>query len=151
MIGLLGSTYFIGFAIGSIIFPRLADIIGRKPVELLGTLIYAILMLCFIFGSNMSGLFVTLGIFGLRSSMNLQISYIHILEFLPAIRRNCFTTSIFLIDVISAIAGPLYYNYASSFHGLFYFSLFLAIFNFFVTLFWIPESYRFYISKRKFS
>ena len=35
IIGLIGSSYFLGMAVSSVLFPRLADIIGPKPILIL--------------------------------------------------------------------------------------------------------------------
>lgn len=76
---MIASSYFIGYLVGSLIFPCLADRYGRKPFELLGMVAYSLCLILIMSGESLVTLYVAMILFGLRCPLNTQISYIHIL------------------------------------------------------------------------
>ncbi len=74
----LGSCFFIGFMIGAIVFLRLSDIVGRRPVVLVGYLLQIISSIILLSASNIETLYVGLFLLGLKSSPQVQVAYIQI-------------------------------------------------------------------------
>ena len=70
-IGLIGSSYFLGYMIGSIIFAPLADFIGRKKVIIIGASIFFMTMLYMLFvATTVNGLYLGMFMIGFRTSAN---------------------------------------------------------------------------------
>ena len=51
-IGRIGSSFFVGTFIGSILIPRAADVVGRKPMFVLGLVIYIFVIVGLIFATK---------------------------------------------------------------------------------------------------
>ena len=70
-IGLIGSCFFLGYMIGSIIFAPLADLIGRKKVIMIGAAVFFFTMVFMLFvASTVNGLYLGMFLIGLRTSAN---------------------------------------------------------------------------------
>lgn len=57
----------------------------------------------------------------------------------------------FVIDTLAAVFTPFYYEHFKSFHGLFYFALVFSTLILIGTIFFIPESFRYYITTRRYT
>lgn len=109
-IGLIGLFLFLGIIIGALIFPRAADLMGRKPVILLGFLLHIVIMLLFLFCQGIKEmLYVSIFLLGFKSLMNSQIAYILLLETVAADKRNQYGSIIITLDSIWQILIVAYY------------------------------------------
>lgn len=109
-IGLIGLFLFSGIIVGSLIFPRASDLIGRKPVILLGFLLHIIIMLLFLFCQGVKiMLYVCIFLLGFKSLMNSQIAYILLLETVSSDKRNQYGSMIITLDSIWQILIVAYY------------------------------------------
>ena len=80
--GILGSMYFFGFCISSLVASRLADIYGRRLVTLVNTTIQVITQCALIFSTSFKLSAALLFVLGLCASGRLAVSYAYMLEFL---------------------------------------------------------------------
>ena len=81
--GLFGSCFFIGLVISSLIFPSLADSIGRQPITLLGVTIQALSSLCMLFSKSLYFSYALLFIMGIAMAPRFFVGYVYAMEFLP--------------------------------------------------------------------
>ena len=79
----MASINFIGFTIGSLLFVRLADVYGRKPVVLVATAVTPIGIVCIIYlGTSLYSVYTIVFFMGLTYSTRASISYLLATEFL---------------------------------------------------------------------
>lgn len=82
-VGLIGSCIYIGWSASSFILPRVADIIGRKPVFCLSMLIQTIAFIGLFFTSNIYVAYFFMFLFGVASVGRTSISFLYLMEVLP--------------------------------------------------------------------
>lgn len=63
--GLIGSCYFIGFMVGALFIPRLADIFGRRWIIIVGLACNVLGVLLIVFASSLGFIYAALIILGL--------------------------------------------------------------------------------------
>lgn len=68
--GAIGSTFFVGFMIGALLFLRLADIVGRRYVAIGGYLTHCVVVVMLLAAQNLETIYVALFILGLKTSPN---------------------------------------------------------------------------------
>lgn len=65
----LGTSFFIGFLIGSAVFMWLSDIVGRKIIIQIGLILHIVILLFVLYVRSLAVLFIFLFVFGLRVPM----------------------------------------------------------------------------------
>ena len=85
-IGLLGSSLFIGWASAATILPRLSDLYGRKKIFVLSMMIQTVSFLGFFFSRNIDAMTAFMFLFGVASVGRCSISYLYLMDLLPANR-----------------------------------------------------------------
>ena len=83
-LSLIGSMFLAGAWIGSFILPRLADIKGRKPVFLLGLVLYVITVLGLLFATNKNVMYGLLVLGGVSETGRYYVAYVYANEILPS-------------------------------------------------------------------
>lgn len=91
-IGLIGSSLFIGWAAGAVVLPRLADLYGRKIVFIVSMIIQTISLVGFFFSRNIDLTTACMFVLGVSSTGRCAISYLYMMELLPANRQVLFGT-----------------------------------------------------------
>ncbi|MEJ5137552.1 MULTISPECIES: MFS transporter [Acinetobacter] len=150
MLGVVFSASLFGLFIGSLFLSSLADRFGRRPILLISTLAFSVLMLLTPSVSSVEQLtiirFVT-GIF-LGGIMPNVMAYSS--EIVPSKYRiltmmviSCgYTVGAMLGGGISALLTPI-----GGWHAIFYFGGIIPLIIFFIMLFTLPESLQFMVSK----
>lgn len=150
MLGVVFSASLFGLFIGSLFLSSLADRFGRRPILLISTLAFSVLMLLTPSVSSVEQLtiirFVT-GIF-LGGIMPNVMAYSS--EIVPSKYRiltmmviSCgYTVGAMLGGGISALLTPI-----GGWHAIFYFGGIIPLIIFFIMLFMLPESLQFMVSK----
>jgi MFS family permease len=80
---MIGSCFFIGCFIGSFILPRIADIKGRKPMFLLGLILYITCVLGLLFSKNKILMYFFLIIGGISETGRYYVAYVYAIEIIP--------------------------------------------------------------------
>lgn len=147
-IGLIGSSYFLGFMLGSIIFAPLADIIGRKRVIMLGAAMFFFTMLFMLFVANtVNGLYLGMFLIGFRTSANSQIVYVMITEYTDMKSRVYFCIFCNVLESVMNLFNGFYYTVGGHYKVLYYFGAILSFILVIWTYLWIPESPRYLKTK----
>jgi MFS family permease len=79
-IGFIGSIFLLGTFIGSFIFPRIADIKGRKPMFLLGLSLYILVVIGLMLCKSLKLAYVLLFIGGLSEVGATYVAYVYCVE-----------------------------------------------------------------------
>jgi MFS family permease len=79
-VGFIGSMFLLGTFIGSFILPRLADILGRKPIVLFGLFIYLVDVVGFIFCKNLYLAYGLLFLGGIAETGGYYVAYVYCVE-----------------------------------------------------------------------
>lgn len=82
-LGFMGTILFIGLFLSSLIFPRLGDIHGRKPIFIKYFFIHVIGVLLITIAYNIYWIYIGLFLVGLGSSIRIAIGYVFVFEFFP--------------------------------------------------------------------
>ena len=101
-----GSGFLGGCFIGSFIMPRLADIYGRKPMFVLGLLIYTCVVVGTIFCKKLWLGSVLMFIGGISETGRYYVAYVYVVEFVPLRYQDKVGLAIFMAfgTVLTCIA-----------------------------------------------
>lgn len=81
--GAIGSLFFFSSFISVMIFPRMADIYGRKYIFIFGLYLHTIILVCFLFIKTLSYVYLLVFIYGIAEGAKDYIAYIYLMEFMP--------------------------------------------------------------------
>ena len=82
-VGFIGSSFFVGAFVGSFILPRIADIKGRKPMFLLGLIIFFMVSIATLFNTNLYFAYVILFFGGISETGRYYVAYVYVVEMMP--------------------------------------------------------------------
>ena len=82
-IGYIGSSYITGVVLGTLIFPRLADIYGRKKVFYIGLSIYLTIVGFLLTFTNLYLYYFFIFLMGLGLPARFMIGYVYLNELIP--------------------------------------------------------------------
>jgi MFS family permease len=81
-LGLLGTMFFAGAFVGSFFLPRLADIIGRRPIFMIGLSLYFCAVAGSIFCQNLYLCYFIIFVGGVAESARYYVAFVYCLEFM---------------------------------------------------------------------
>jgi MFS family permease len=102
-IGLMGTFIFLGFLVGAMIFPRLADIHGRKPIFRTYFLLHIVAIGTILFAPSLYFVYFGFLLLGLGSTVRTSVAFVHCLELMEIKYQNIVATIIKTIDCSSPI------------------------------------------------
>jgi MFS family permease len=150
-IGFIGSTFLIGTFVGSFIFPRLADIVGRKPIFIIGLVLYIIDTVGFIFCDSLELAYLLLFIGGLAETGAYYVAYVYCVEMMPEVYQNLGGLSIFLVFAFVKMFFSIYFWFLSkNWIGMAIIALVTATISLVLTIFIMPDTPRYLYSNKKF-
>ena len=86
--GFLGSSFMAGCFIGSFMLPRAADIVGRRPMFLLGLGIFISVVIASLFCHNIKFAYFLLFMGGISETGRYYVAYVYLIEFVPDRYQN---------------------------------------------------------------
>ncbi len=146
----LSTIYFSGFFTGSVIFLVLADIIGRKPIMLLGLLIHIALNISINYITSYTYLVIYLVLFGIRIPMASHVPYMLLMELVSPKYRSQFSVLVNGIDGLGNLFIALGFKYLQDWKLWFVINDIETGLILLSAIIFLPESPRYLISKSKF-
>lgn len=95
--GWLGSSFISGCFLGSFIFSRLADIIGRRPVFMFGLCLHMSVVLGSLVCKSINLAYFLLFLGGLGEVCRYYVAYVYNIEMMPMHLQNATGLYIFLV------------------------------------------------------
>ena len=103
VIGEIGSCFFIGTFVGSFILPRLGDVYGRKPMFLLGLVIYIGALFGLLWCTSLSALYLLLICCGIGETGRYYVAYVYVIEIFPVKHQSLVGLCIFISFSVSKV------------------------------------------------
>ena len=94
--GLIGTMFLLGCFLGSFALPRAADIIGRKPIFILGLCIYVCVVVSCLFCTSLYLCYFLLFMGGISETGRYYVAYVYVVEFMPLEHQDAAGLYIFL-------------------------------------------------------
>ena len=98
MIGLIGSVFLLGIVVGCSTLTRLGDVLGRKPIYMLGLVMHISFMTGLLISTNVYFSYVLLFIFGLSITSRYYVGYTYNLEMQPKSHYVLVSTTMFVFE-----------------------------------------------------
>ena len=147
----LGTSFFIGFLIGSAIFMWLSDIVGRKIIIQIGLILHIVILLVVLLLRGLPVLYIFLFVFGLRVPMAAHVGSLMTYEMVGQRVRSYATSVLTILDGTTNVWMPVFFYYAKDWRYLFWGLIGLVAIIFLIVTFLVPESPRILIAKQKFA
>jgi MFS family permease len=109
MIGLIGAMFLCGIVIGCMTLTRMGDVVGRKPIYMLGVVMHIGVMCGLILSKNAYFDFLLVFLFGMSVTARYYVGYAYNLEMQPKSHYVLVSTSMFLIESVVYITICLYF------------------------------------------
>lgn len=139
-----------GIVVGCMTLTRMGDVVGRKPIYMLGVVMHIVVMIGLIVSYNAYLDFLLVFTFGMSVTARYYVGYAYNLEMQPKSHYVLVSTSMFLIESVVYISICLYFWLVKGPWQILQIpNLLLSVMGI-VFLFFMPESPRFLISKKRF-
>ncbi len=149
-LSLLGTAFFAGFFLGSVVFLPLSDRIGRKPIVLMGLLLQIVMTILLFFVRSLWFLYLFCAILGIRMPMASHNAFVLLVEITTPSWRPFVSMYVNGADgAITLVLSFLYYM-LQSWKPLFVGVTVMCFIVLVLFALCIPESPRFFIARNKF-
>ena len=149
-LGLEGTFYFIGFLVGSIVWMRLTDFVGRKWMIFSGYIAHIVIQLIYLIDFSTTSIYIAMFFFGLKTPLTTSLSYLMLLEIVgPSYRATaCAINSV--LDGTTNLWLPLLHQFGKSWWILYWLNIGQAFLLIIPLLIFVKESPKFLVSVKKF-
>ena len=135
-----------GIILGSLVSMRLADIYGRKPIIVIGLVMYGVSALILFLIKEEWAVFLAIALCGFQMPNTCQCAYLLMIEYLDPSHRSKFSSVANIVDGGSNIWLPFYFRYTDSWIYLLTLISALIVALFILVVILIPESPRFLVT-----
>jgi MFS family permease len=149
-VGFIGSSLFIGWSISAFILPRIADIVGRRPVFMLSMFIQTIAFTGLFLSRSIYVNYAFMFLFGTASVGRCSISFLYLMELLPKAQQILVGTILQVHNSVLVVFGCIYFWKISK--NWIWLELYACISGVIAMIctFFMPESPKFLITKNKY-
>ena len=149
-IGLIGSSFFAGWAFSSFIIPRLADVYGRRVTFIYSMVLQTLAFIGVIFSRDINITTVLMFFMGIAAPARTTIGFLYLMELLPAKSRPLAAISHHFVASFVNVVGCLYFWLISkNWRWLEIMACFIGLIACLGACI-MPESPKFYISNKKY-
>lgn len=149
-IGLFGTFFLTGTFVGSFIFPRLGDVKGRKPIFLVGLVLYIATIVAALFTTNMYFAYAILFVSGVSDTAKFFVGYVYAVELMPKYFQDYTGMLIFVVmGLIQAFNALTFWFVYKDWRINAYIAIAVSAISFVMTIISLPESPRFLHAKDK--
>jgi hypothetical protein len=149
-VGMIGAVFLFGIVVGCVTLARLGDVLGRKPVYLIGLVMHLSLMVGLLLTSNLNLAFLLMFLFGVSLTGRYYVGYTYNLEMQPKSHHVIVSTTMFLSESFVYTFICFYFLYSSRNWKVLQIPNIIMSFAGIVFLCCFPESPRFLLSQRKY-
>lgn len=140
-IGMIGSSFFIGWTLTTILLPAMADKYGRKWIFRLSTLTTGIAMVFLLISTELYLTVLMMFICGLATPGRISVGFVYGTEFFPKSLRSVYGTCFLVIDTCTLPLTALYFGWVDvDYRPLLIFGTSFSFFSCAGQFMFIPES-----------
>lgn len=114
-LGMIGSSFFIGWTSGTLIIPPLFDKFGRKWPFRICCIVSLAAMTCIAFSRSLDFTIVMMTVCGFCTSGRISVGYIYAAEFLSPKKRVLYATILLFADNLSGWFSAIYFKQISKY------------------------------------
>ena len=151
MVGLIGALFLMGIVVGCSTLTRLGDVIGRKPVYLIGLFMHLFFMIGILISTIKIVSYALLFIFGMSVTARYYVGYTYNLEMQPKSHYVLVSTTMFMFESVVYFFICIYFSFISKNWKLLQIPNVVLCVSGIIFLFWMPESPKFLIAQKKFT
>jgi len=82
-LSMIGSSFFLGTFVGSFILPRMADVYGRRPLFMVGLVIYISVVFGLLLSTTKHMMYILLFFGGISETGRYYVAYVYAIEIAP--------------------------------------------------------------------
>lgn len=139
MTGMIGSMFFVGYFIGSLV-PRFADIYGRKPFIVFGSIVQGIAGILLALSTNVYTISANYLIIGICAPLLCSIGYNHTMELIPSKDSSLSNGVLMSFDALGSLFGMLYFRFMDINMDYFLYATSATAIIFGILTLYLPES-----------
>lgn len=145
-VGMIGASFFIGWASTLLWLPAFADRNGRKKIFWAGQVIDLLLFTGLMLTHELIVMIIIFFCFGAMSSLRVNVGYVYLMELLPKKAQTPVTSGRNVLEAFIYVLATLYFWLVSK--HWFWFVLVGYVWNIIsvIGLYWMPESPRYLIT-----
>ncbi|CDW80647.1 organic cation [Stylonychia lemnae] len=148
-LGFIGSSFFIGAFIGSIIIPRLADIYGRKKPYMFGLILYALTSLIYPFSTSLYLNYFLIFLGGISEAGRYYVGFVYLQELMPTTHQTYVGINIFMAHGFAKLCYDLYFYQITKNWVYLNYSAIVMAFTCIICMQFMPESPRYLLSSNQ--
>ena len=148
---MIGSSFFVGTFIGSFVLPRASDVYGRKPLFLIGLVIFFCVVVSSFFVTNLYTLYLIIFLGGISETGRYYVAYVYAVEFMPIKNQN--NTGLWIFNVFGLAMCYIaiqFWVITINCRINCYISMVLSSASFVLCLLFLPESPRFLYGRKRY-
>ena len=149
---MIGSSFLFGTFAGSFLIPRLADIYGRRPMFILGLILFIATCIGLIVSRDIKAMYAFLFLGGISECGRCYVAYVYAIEIVPKRMQSMAGLMYFLAFAMCKIFVCLYFMLSKQKHWyiLALTAIGMSVVSLLITVMYLPESPRFLYAQKRY-